>query len=56
MATTTHADACAPHHWMLPAPGGLTSVGICKNCGAEKEFSNASSGGWVLRAGAKRRA
>ena len=39
-ASNTMTEECA-HHWVLPSPGGLTSTGHCKFCGAEKEFSNA---------------
>ena len=28
------------HHWRLPAPAGPICMGICKLCGAEREFSN----------------
>ncbi len=55
MSESSVTVPCTGHHWMLPAPGGLTSVGTCKNCGAEKQFSNSSGGGWVLRSAAKRR-
>lgn len=52
---TKRANLCVTHHWMLPAPGGTTTVGTCKNCGAEKEFSNAAARGWVPRPAAKKR-
>lgn len=45
---------CA-HHWMLPAPAGGASVGVCKICGAERTFSNADPKGWVARPGLKRK-
>ena len=28
------------HYWIIEAPSGPTSKGICKICGEEKEFSN----------------
>jgi len=28
------------HHWVIESPDGPTSIGICKYCGAVKEFSN----------------
>lgn len=31
------------HHWRIAAPNGATSMGQCKLCGAEREFSNSSS-------------
>ena len=52
---TKRAKQCEIHHWMLPAPGGPTTVGVCRNCGAEKEFSNAAARGWVPRPAAKKR-
>lgn len=35
MTTTT-----CPHHWIIEPATGPTSLGVCKLCGAEKEFSN----------------
>jgi hypothetical protein len=28
------------HHWIIESPNGPTSWGICKFCGARKEFNN----------------
>ena len=28
------------HHWVIETPKGPTSKGVCKLCGAEKEFQN----------------
>jgi hypothetical protein len=28
------------HHWLIESPQGPTSIGMCKLCGARKEFSN----------------
>jgi hypothetical protein len=28
------------HHWIIEEPNGPTSHGICKRCGAEREFFN----------------
>ena len=33
------AEKCA-HHWIIEAAGGPTSKGVCRRCGAEKEFLN----------------
>ena len=55
MAPKTRVMVCDKHHWMLPAPGGPTSVGTCKHCGAVKEFSNAAARGWVPRTTAKKK-
>jgi hypothetical protein len=26
------------HHWKLPSPNGPTVHGVCKSCGAERDF------------------
>jgi hypothetical protein len=31
------------HHWLIESPQGPTSMGMCKLCGAQKEFSNSAS-------------
>jgi len=28
------------HHWVIESPKGPTSKGVCKYCGAEREFLN----------------
>ena len=28
------------HHWLIEAANGVTSPGVCRLCGAEKEFTN----------------
>ena len=33
--------ACV-HWWMLPTPSGPTIMGVCKYCGAEREFASGS--------------
>ena len=30
------------HHWLIDAPHGATSPGICKLCGAQREFRNSA--------------
>jgi len=30
------------HYWIIESPNGPTSRGVCKYCGAEKEFDNYS--------------
>ncbi len=30
------------HHWIIEVPNGPTSRGVCKRCGAEREFRNSS--------------
>ncbi len=37
------ADSCI-HHWRIAMPDGPTSHGVCKRCGAEREFSNYDEG------------
>ena len=32
-------DQCR-HYWIIEAPEGPTSKGVCKFCGAEKEFDS----------------
>jgi hypothetical protein len=32
-------DKCS-HHWLIEPPKGPTSMGVCKLCGARKEFDN----------------
>jgi hypothetical protein len=31
------------HHWLIESPHGATSWGMCKLCGARREFSNSAS-------------
>jgi hypothetical protein len=33
------------HHWIIEAANGATSPGVCRLCGAEKEFVNTSPEG-----------
>ena len=34
------AEKTCVHHWLIEAPEGPVSKGICKKCGEEKEFQN----------------
>src|SRR5690606_5923350 len=36
------AKGSCVHHWMIETPNGRESKGICKRCGASKEFSNST--------------
>ncbi|KPJ48208.1 MAG: hypothetical protein AMJ38_05815 [Dehalococcoidia bacterium DG_22] len=36
-------EAGCRHHWLIESPQGPTSMGICKLCGAQKEFRNSAS-------------
>lgn len=31
------------HHWVIESPQGPTSMGMCKLCGAQREFSNSAT-------------
>ena len=35
-------SVCPPHHWLLSPPDGPTGVGICRKCGEQREFTNAT--------------
>lgn len=34
------------HHWLIETPRGATSKGVCKLCGAAKEFRNSADSYW----------
>jgi hypothetical protein len=36
------AEPGCRHHWLIESPHGATSMGICKLCGAQKEFRNSA--------------
>jgi len=36
-------DGQCRHHWLIESPEGPISMGICKLCGAQKEFRNSAS-------------
>ena len=38
------ANLGCSHHWMIGDPDGPMSAGICKHCGAQKEFMNYFAG------------
>ncbi len=43
LATATEiaeSPPVCPHHWVIQAATGPVSSGICRNCGAVKEFRN----------------
>ena len=35
----TAKQACT-HHWLIAPPSGPTSKGVCRDCGATREFRN----------------
>lgn len=42
VATEVHCR----HHWIIESPQGATSKGVCKLCGAIREFRNAAGSGY----------
>lgn len=36
------ADFHCRHHWLIEPPDGPTSEGVCKLCGARREFRTSS--------------
>ncbi len=38
-------DIPCHHHWIIEAPEGPTSEGVCRLCGEEREFSNSAAEG-----------
>ena len=43
----SQGDADCQHHWVIESPRGPVSRGVCKQCGAVKEFQNYAEGaGW----------
>ncbi len=45
------------HHWIIKMPEGPVSVGRCRLCGEEREFSNSfdTKGGWPIHREARDR-
>jgi hypothetical protein len=41
-ASETVAETECRHHWLIETPHGATSMGMCKLCGAQKEFRNSA--------------
>ncbi len=35
----SEGDPCA-HHWLIESPDGETSRGVCRICGASRQFAN----------------
>jgi hypothetical protein len=38
--TTVERPVDHAHHWILGEPGGPVTTGVCKRCGATREFRN----------------
>jgi hypothetical protein len=39
---STDLSAVCRHHWVIDTPNGAVSGGLCKRCGANKEFRNSN--------------
>jgi hypothetical protein len=39
----TETEPRCRHYWIIESPRGATSKGVCKLCGASREFFNAAS-------------
>jgi hypothetical protein len=39
--TARPTGACI-HHWLIEAPSGRESTGVCKRCGKRKSFANSN--------------
>ena len=44
-------SATCAHHWVIAAPNGPTSEGVCQRCGERREFANSSGPAsiWTIR-------
>ena len=40
LVKTVSAPRGCTHHWFIEALEGETSSGVCRNCGARREFTN----------------
>ena len=40
-ANKTHTGNCV-HHWVIDAPNGRASKGVCKRCGKARSFVNST--------------
>lgn len=38
--TGTPNTSLCQHHWLIESPDGPVSMGVCRLCGAEREFQN----------------
>ena len=43
---STCTNGSTGHWWIIESPNGSTSQGVCKHCGAEKEFVNSQDLPW----------
>ncbi len=42
MPSRPEAEPVCTHRWQIAPPHGIYSLGICRKCGAERTFTNAS--------------
>ena len=40
--TTGARTASCVHHWLIEAPNGRESTGVCKRCGKKRSFANST--------------
>ncbi len=40
VAEWANQSSLCHHHWLIESPGGPTSNGVCRICGARREFRN----------------
>ncbi len=51
-AMTIGLEKPCTHHWLIENPAGETSRGVCKYCGASRDFRNyAARGPYTSRKG-----
>lgn len=48
--------AVCAHYWVIDSPDGPVSRGVCKHCGAAKEFHNSISSSGIWSSASKSRA
>lgn len=36
----SRAETTCVHHWIIESPSGRTSTGVCRICGARRDFQN----------------
>ena len=39
---STATNASCVHHWVIEAPNGRESHGVCRRCGHERSFANST--------------
>ncbi len=48
---TDYVSSRCAHHWVIAAPNGPTSEGVCQRCGEKREFANSAepTSMWLTR-------